>query len=245
MPRHICPYSRKMKRYCKVLLILFSALVALFYIQRTLYATSYSGVPITNEERSIPPLKNDYKKDSSYLQHPNVIASNILNEEINTHVSSKSIVNKLKPKLRKFVTPIDQLIGNNESLWSDQLGAAKNEKEQKFKEEGYNTYAFNTLVSLRLGLSRTLPDTRHKECRKLEYSNELPSASVIICYYHEELNVLLRTIHSVIERTPSNILKEILVINDQSDIDISSNITSHLGILVLRALQSTIHIRLI
>jgi len=114
-----------MKRYGKVLLILLSALVALFYIHRTLYSTSYSGIPITNEERSNPPLKNDYRKDSSYLQHPNVLAPNILDEEISTHVSSKSIVNKLKPKLLKFVTPIDQSIGNNESLWADQLGAAK------------------------------------------------------------------------------------------------------------------------
>ena len=125
----------------------------------------------------------------------------------------------------------------NDSLWADQLGAAKNEKEQKFKEDGYNTYAFNTLVSERLGLSRTLPDTRHKECKKSKYSTELPTASVIICYYHEELNVLLRTIHSVLKRTPSDTLKEVLVINDHSDIDISQNITTHLGMLNIRALQ--------
>lgn len=39
---------------------------------------------------------------------------------------------------------------------------------------------------------------------------------------------MLRTIHSVIDRTPKNLLREIILVNDQSDIDISANITEHL-----------------
>ena len=56
----------------------------------------------------------------------------------------------------------------------------------------------------------------------------LPSASVVVCYYHEEFWTLLRTIHSVIDRTPKNLLHEIILVNDQSDIDISANLTEHL-----------------
>jgi len=116
------------------------------------------------------------------------------------------------------------------------------------REEGYKTFAFNTLVSSRLDLHRILPDTRHKVCRDLKYDETiLPKASVVICYFHEELRLfflnliiiqalkfnsnfrtLLRTIHSVINRTPTNLLLEIILVNDQSDIDISSNVTNHI-----------------
>ena len=50
----------------------------------------------------------------------------------------------------------------------------------------------------------------------------------MICYYHEELTVLLRTLHSVLDRTDDKLLKEIIVVNDHSDIDIDANVTRHL-----------------
>lgn len=39
---------------------------------------------------------------------------------------------------------------------------------------------------------------------------------------------LLRTVHSVIDRTPSDLLLEIILVNDQSDIDITVNVTNHI-----------------
>ena len=61
------------------------------------------------------------------------------------------------------------------------------------------------------------------------YNNDrMPSASVIVCYYREELTVLLRTIHSILDRTHPELLREIIVVNDHSDIDIAPNVTRHL-----------------
>ncbi len=118
-------------------------------------------------------------------------------------------------------------------LWDD-LGAARNMHDLEIKEEGYRRFAFNSLVSRRIGVRRSqelaIPDTRHPECRKKTYppENELPTASVIICFYHEELETLLRTVYSVIDRTPEKLLKEIILVNDHSDIDIMSNLTEHI-----------------
>ncbi len=39
---------------------------------------------------------------------------------------------------------------------------------------------------------------------------------------------LLRTVHSVIDRTPPDLLLEIILVNDQSDIDITLNVTNHI-----------------
>lgn len=69
---------------------------------------------------------------------------------------------------------------------------------------------------------------RHPECKKLKYVAQLPTASVIICYYHEELLTLLRTIHSVLDRSPKPNLREIIVVDDKSDFDIKEDLVKHL-----------------
>lgn len=40
---------------------------------------------------------------------------------------------------------------------------------------------------------------------------------MIICFHKERLSVLLRTIHSVINRTPPELLTEIIVVDDFSE----------------------------
>lgn len=54
-------------------------------------------------------------------------------------------------------------------------------------------------------------------CRKQAYPSILPSASVVICFHNEAWTVLLRTIHSVLDRTPNH-LHEIILVDDFSDI---------------------------
>ena len=39
--------------------------------------------------------------------------------------------------------------------------------------------------------------------------NELPRASVIMPFYNEALSMLLRTIHSVLNRSPDQLLNEV------------------------------------
>lgn len=56
-------------------------------------------------------------------------------------------------------------------------------------------------------------------CKNVKFSDDLPTATVIICFYNEHYHTLLRTIHSVINRTPHSLLKEIILINDHSDIE--------------------------
>ncbi|VDM48896.1 unnamed protein product [Toxocara canis] len=47
----------------------------------------------------------------------------------------------------------------------------------------------------------------------------LPTTSVIICFHSEACSVLLRTVHSVIERTPEHLLTEVILVDDFSDMD--------------------------
>ncbi|KAK3867084.1 hypothetical protein Pcinc_027427 [Petrolisthes cinctipes] len=98
-----------------------------------------------------------------------------------------------------------------------ELGMVMTHQDQEEKESGYRLHAFNTLISSRLSLHRPVPDTRNKRCHAIEYPAQLPSASVVVCFFREEHAALLRTIHSILDRTPPHLLHEIVLVDDTDD----------------------------
>lgn len=54
-------------------------------------------------------------------------------------------------------------------------------------------------------------------CSTIKYDHNLPTASIVICFYNEHPQALFRTIQSVVRRTPRRLLNEIILINDYSD----------------------------
>ncbi|XP_073991415.1 polypeptide N-acetylgalactosaminyltransferase 1-like [Rhodnius prolixus] len=79
--------------------------------------------------------------------------------------------------------------------------------------------AFNLLLSNRIAYNRTILDARHPRCLNKEYGTNLPTASVIIIFTNERWSTLIRTVYSVVNRTPANILHEIILVDDASDHD--------------------------
>ncbi|EFO20658.2 glycosyl transferase [Loa loa] len=105
----------------------------------------------------------------------------------------------------------------------EKLSIIQNQQEQKQREISYAKYAFNEFLSSRIGPQRKIPDTRHYLCLNESYSEELPAASIVICYYNEASSVLIRMVNSILDKTPSNLINEILLVNDHSDLDNTSD----------------------
>lgn len=53
-------------------------------------------------------------------------------------------------------------------------------------------------------------------CLQKTYSSQLPSLSVILIFMNEALSIIQRAITSIINRTPSRLLKEIILVDDFS-----------------------------
>ncbi|CAH0560779.1 unnamed protein product [Brassicogethes aeneus] len=89
--------------------------------------------------------------------------------------------------------------------------------QQNDADQSESEYGMNVACSDEISLDRTILDTRLQECKHWDYPYNLPSTSVIIVFHNEGWSVLLRTVHSVLNRTPKHILKEILLVDDFSD----------------------------
>ncbi|KAM9827034.1 polypeptide N-acetylgalactosaminyltransferase 11 isoform 2-T2 [Neosynchiropus ocellatus] len=99
-----------------------------------------------------------------------------------------------------------------------EMGMIFNQADQELRDSGYHRHAFNVLISSRLGPHRDLPDTRDARCRGVAYPADLPSASVVICFFNEAFSALVRTVHSVLDRTPAGLLHQVILVDDHSDL---------------------------
>ncbi|XP_030624152.1 polypeptide N-acetylgalactosaminyltransferase 11 [Chanos chanos] len=112
---------------------------------------------------------------------------------------------------------------------SPEMGMIFNEHDQEVRDMGYHKHAFNVLISNRLGYHRDLPDTRNEKCKERTYPLALPTASVVICFFNEAFSALLRTVHSVLDRTPAYLLHEIILVDDNSDLtDLKEDLDTYL-----------------
>ncbi|XP_067358665.1 probable polypeptide N-acetylgalactosaminyltransferase 8 isoform X2 [Channa argus] len=102
-------------------------------------------------------------------------------------------------------------------------GANLSEDDQREAQALYEKYGYNVFLSDRLPIDRALPDTRDPRCLKKTYAKDLPSLGVVLIYLNEALSILKRALRSIIDRTPKHLLKEIILVDDNSSNDLKED----------------------
>eukprot|EP00105_Crassostrea_gigas_P026669 XP_011447699.1 PREDICTED: polypeptide N-acetylgalactosaminyltransferase 5 isoform X1 [Crassostrea gigas] len=92
-------------------------------------------------------------------------------------------------------------------------------KEKLEYETGWKKNNFNEFASNRISLQRSLKDPRDKECHNLTYSENLPEVSIIVTFHNEAWSVLIRSVYSILNRTPDSLLKEVILVDDFSSLE--------------------------
>lgn len=90
------------------------------------------------------------------------------------------------------------------------------EKEAK-QQELFKLNQFNLMASDMISLNRSLKDVRLDGCKSKRYPKYLPDTSIVIVFHNEAWSTLLRTVWSVINRSPKTLLKEIILVDDASE----------------------------
>lgn len=53
-------------------------------------------------------------------------------------------------------------------------------------------------------------------CVNKRYPKDLPNLGVVLIYLNEALSIIKRALRSILDRTPQNLLKEIILVDDNS-----------------------------
>ena len=83
----------------------------------------------------------------------------------------------------------------------------------------FDKYQLNVDATNEISVDRDIPDTRPETCRHIDFHNvlqDLPHVSIVIPFHNEVWSMLLRTLHSIYNRTPPELLYEIILVDDAS-----------------------------
>ncbi|CAO1332625.1 unnamed protein product [Diamesa hyperborea] len=167
----------------------------------------------------------------------------VLMKSFNGHTDNETIKRLMKPAEKLIRTYQSHFgtgsffngprnINNNKIDWHDyamikielarqgtgEHGKAENldPSEKSLEDDLFKRNGFNALLSDKISLNRSVPDIRHPGCRDKTYLSELPSVSVVVPFYNEHWSTLLRTAYSVLNRSPKELITEIILVDDCS-----------------------------
>ncbi|NXY89472.1 GLT13 acetylgalactosaminyltransferase, partial [Alcedo cyanopectus] len=127
--------------------------------------------------------------------------------------------NKCDDKKERSLLPALRAVISRNQEGPGEMGKAvliPKDDQEKMKEL-FKINQFNLMASDLIALNRSLPDVRLDGCKTKVYPEQLPNTSVVIVFHNEAWSTLLRTVSSVINRSPHRLLCEIILVDDASE----------------------------
>ncbi|XP_071096595.1 polypeptide N-acetylgalactosaminyltransferase 13-like [Haliotis cracherodii] len=82
---------------------------------------------------------------------------------------------------------------------------------------GEDYYGFNITRSEEVAFTRDIPDKRPQQCKDAAFNySALPTVSVVTPVHNEALSTLVRHVFAILLRTPNQLLKDIILVDDNS-----------------------------
>ncbi|XP_061302209.1 polypeptide N-acetylgalactosaminyltransferase 5 isoform X3 [Pezoporus flaviventris] len=85
------------------------------------------------------------------------------------------------------------------------------EAKSRWKEGNFNVY-----LSDLIPVDRAIVDTRPAGCSDQHVHDDLPNTSIIMCFVDEVWSTLLRSVHSILSRSPPHLIEEVILVDDFS-----------------------------
>ncbi|XP_062872415.1 polypeptide N-acetylgalactosaminyltransferase 17 [Trichomycterus rosablanca] len=148
--------------------------------------------------------------------HPNgsALDPGITNEALLKRLGSlEDVVYRQLNGLSKSLGLIEGFGGRGKGGLPATLTAAEEKQAKHLREK----YGYDSFLSDRISLDRSIPDFRPNKCKGVFYPKDLPQISLIFIFVNEALSVILRSVHSAVNHTPVHLLKEIILVDDNSD----------------------------
>ncbi|XP_070578337.1 polypeptide N-acetylgalactosaminyltransferase 2-like [Ptychodera flava] len=155
---------------------------------------------------------DDHDNEARFKFHPLQV-----DNSQNDHEDAKTILNNNNNIISQKK---DTILWNSKPDYSYQTFDQKTYLSKTIVQTGQDAYArnkFNQVESDKLKMDRDIPDTRNPLCKKQQWERQYPQTSVIITFHNEARSTLLRTIVSVLKRSPTSMIKEIILVDDFSD----------------------------
>ncbi|XP_015724706.1 polypeptide N-acetylgalactosaminyltransferase 5 isoform X2 [Coturnix japonica] len=96
--------------------------------------------------------------------------------------------------------------------------AVPDDKQEEAKSR-WKEGNFNVFLSDLIPVDRAIADTRPAGCLEQQVHDDLPTTTVIMCFVDEVWSTLLRSVHSVLSRSPPHLLQELILVDDFSTKD--------------------------
>ncbi|TMW41297.1 hypothetical protein DOY81_013623 [Sarcophaga bullata] len=181
-------------------------------------------------------LFTDLKRPSAATDHPKhrpLIRKDLPITKNITHLDLNRMRNKPQIRINKTYFELPKAEGPFKE-WEDFEGLMTELQRMGMGEQGKPAYfitnqiykrekklamenGFNALLSDYISVNRSVADVRDEGCLAKQYSAKLPTVSVVIPFYNEYFSVLIRTLYSIVRRSPKELLKEIIIVDDGSD----------------------------